>query len=121
MESVQIIFDSDKVSYEDLLEIYWKNIDPEDDKRQFCDKGFQYSSAIFYHNDSQYKLAQISKEALQKKLKISVKTIIQPIKKFYQAEDYHQDYYKRNPIRYKFYRNSCGRDKRLKEIWKNSN
>jgi len=118
IESVQITFNSHKISYEDLLEIYWKNIDPEDDKGQFCDKGFQYSSAIFYHNDSQYKSAKSSKEALQEKLGISVKTIIQPIKIFYQAENYHQDYHKKNPIRYKFYRNGCGRDKRLKEIWK---
>lgn len=117
-EALQVVYDSDKVSYQKLLDVFWKNVDPFDGRGQFCDKGPQYRAAIFTNYKEEKELATKSKNALQKKLKgkATIMTEILPAKKFYAAEDYHQDYYKKNPIRYKFYRHSCGRDKRLEQV-----
>jgi peptide-methionine (S)-S-oxide reductase len=118
-ESVQIIYDPAKVSYEKLLSVFWHNIDPTAKDRQFCDAGHQYRSAIFYHNEEQHRLALQSKEQLEKNkpFKEAIVTEIVPATEFYPAEEYHQHYYKKNPVRYKFYRFSCGRDHRLRELW----
>ncbi|WP_246153005.1 peptide-methionine (S)-S-oxide reductase MsrA [Oryzomonas rubra] len=118
-ESVQIVYDPSRIGYDRLLTVYWHNIDPTVKDRQFCDSGHQYRSAIFYHNEQQRRLAQQSKEALarSKPFREAIVTEITPAGPFYPAEGYHQHYYKKNPIRYKFYRTSCGRDKRLKELW----
>ncbi len=118
-EVVQIIFDPAVISYNKLLDTYWKNIDPTDARGQFCDKGTQYRSEIFYHNDKQRDLAQQSKTDLlaNKPFKGDIVTPISAAKTFYAAETYHQDYYQKNPIRYKYYRYSCGRDKRLEQLW----
>jgi len=118
-ESVQIVFDPTRVTYQRLLEIFWHNIDPFARDRQFCDVGEQYRSAIFTHGEEQMRLAKESKTALEKsgRFKEPIATEIVPASAFYTAEEYHQDYHKKNPIRYKFYRYSCGRDQRLKEIW----
>jgi peptide-methionine (S)-S-oxide reductase len=121
-ESVQIVYNPAKVTYEKLLNVFWHNIDPVAKDRQFCDSGHQYRSAIFYHNEEQHRLALQSKAMLEKTKPFneSVVTEIVPATEFYPAEDYHQHYYKKNPIRYKFYRNRCGRDERLKELWGNA-
>jgi peptide-methionine (S)-S-oxide reductase len=121
-ESIQIVYDPAVVNYEHLLEIFWKNIDPLDPNGQFCDKGAQYRSAIFYHNDEQKKLAEASKKQLEDNCSLpqTIITEIVAASTFYRAEDYHQDYYQKNPIRYKFYRYTCGRDKRLSELWETS-
>jgi peptide-methionine (S)-S-oxide reductase len=118
-ESVQIVFDSTKIPYGKLLDVYWRNIDPTTKDRQFCDTGHQYRSAIFYHTEGQHREALQSKEALEKSkpFKESVVTEIVPAGEFYPAEEYHQHYYKKNPIRYRYYRGGCGRDRRLKELW----
>ncbi len=118
-ESVQIVYDPTKISYEKLLTVYWHNIDPTVKDRQFCDSGHQYRSAIFYHTAEQRRIALQSKEALEKNrpFRGQIVTEIVPAGEFYPAEEYHQHYYKKNPIRYKFYRTSCGRDRRLKELW----
>ncbi len=118
-ESVQIVYDPAKVTYEKLLNVFWHNIDPTAKDRQFCDSGHQYRSAIFYHNEEQHRLALQSKALLEKNktFREPVVTEIVQATEFYPAEDYHQHYYKKNPIRYKFYRTGCGRDRRLKELW----
>jgi peptide-methionine (S)-S-oxide reductase len=120
-ESVRIVYDPSKISYSRLLEVFWHNIDPTALNRQFCDSGNQYRSAIFYHNEMQKKLALESKLSLEKTKPFQgpIVTEITPASEFYPAEEYHQDYYRKNPIRYKYYRYSCGRDKRLKELWGN--
>jgi peptide-methionine (S)-S-oxide reductase len=118
-ESVQIVYDPAKVTYEKLLEVFWHNIDPVAKDRQFCDTGHQYRSAIFYHSEEQHRLALQSKALLEKNktFKEPIATEIVQATEFYPAEEYHQHYYKKNPIRYKYYRTTCGRDKRLKEVW----
>jgi peptide-methionine (S)-S-oxide reductase len=118
-ESVQIVYDPDKLRYELLLDIFWHNIDPTVNNRQFCDEGHQYRSAIFYKNDIQRKLAEASKKALErhKPFRDPIVTEITPAGTFYAAEEYHQHYYKKNPLRYRYYRSGCGRDKRIKELW----
>lgn len=116
-EAVEIEYDDNLVNYGQLLEIFWKNIDPTVQNRQFCDVGNQYRSGIFYHDETQQKLALQSKEKVAKQLKKPIYTQIQPVKEFYRAEEYHQDYYKKNPLLYKYYRYRCGRDQRLTEIW----
>jgi peptide-methionine (S)-S-oxide reductase len=118
-EAVQIVFDPAKTSYSRLLEIFWHNIDPTVSNRQFCDVGNQYRSAVFYQNDDQKRAALQSKAALEKNkpFKGAVVTEITPAGEFYPAEEYHQHYYKKNPLRYNYYRSSCGRDRRLKELW----
>ncbi len=119
LEVVEVTYDPKKISYTRLLEIFWMNIDPYDSKGQFCDKGQQYTSAAYYSNDREKKLFEEFKAQLLKsgKLKGEVFVAHLPAGKFYLAEDYHQDYYKKNPIKYKYYRSSCGRDKRLEVIW----
>jgi peptide-methionine (S)-S-oxide reductase len=118
-ESVQIVFDPKKISYSKLLDIFWHNIDPTAKNRQFCDVGEQYRSAIFYHDPEQKKLAEASRDELQASGRIGrpIVTEIVQAGPFYPAEDYHQDYYKKNPLRYRFYRANCGRDARLEEVW----
>jgi peptide-methionine (S)-S-oxide reductase len=118
-EAVQVVYDPKRISYERLLEVFWRNIDPTVRDQQFCDVGSQYRTGIFVHNDVQKKLAEASKAALMKSrpFKGDVVTEIVPATEFYPAEDYHQDYYLKNPVRYKFYRAGCGRDARLKELW----
>jgi peptide-methionine (S)-S-oxide reductase len=121
-ESVQIVYDPAKISYEKLLEVFWHNIDPTVRDRQFCDTGNQYRTAIFYHNEMQRKLAEESKMNLEKTkpFKGPIVTEITKATTFYPAEEYHQEYYRKNPIRYKFYRYTCGRDNRLRELWGNA-
>jgi len=117
-EAVQVVYDPDKISYEQLLTTFWHNIDPTVKNRQFCDVGSQYRSAIFYHDEAQKKLAEESKAALEQAIfGKALATEIVPAGRFYPAEDYHQDYYMKNPLRYKYYRFSCGRDQRLEQIW----
>lgn len=119
-EAVQIIYDPAKVSYTQLLEIYWRNIDPFNDEGQFCDKGDQYKAVIFYQNEQEKQLAEASVATIKTKFPDQVVvTSIKPAGKFFPAEDYHQNYYLENPRRYKFYRFTCGRDQRLNEIWGN--
>lgn len=118
VEAVQVTYDEDVVSYQALLDIFWVNIDPFDNKGQFCDKGAQYRAKIFTHDSQQQQLAFHSKRQIEQKFKgQTVVTEVKPFTTFYPAEDYHQNYYKNNPIRYKIYRFGCGRDKRLKSIW----
>jgi len=116
VESIQVTYDPTIVGFEKLLEIYWVNVDPTVENKQFCDEGEQYRSEVFYHDDKQKYLAEKSKENLIKH-GIQVKTKIVKATPFYPAEDYHQNYYIKNPIRYNYYRYSCGRDNRLDEIW----
>lgn len=118
-EAVQVIYDPDRIKYEKLLSVFWHNIDPTVKDRQFCDTGNQYRSGIFYNNEEQRRLAQQSKEALEKSktFREPIVTEITKAGEFFPAEEYHQKYYKKNPIRYKYYRTSCGRDRRLKELW----
>ena len=118
-EAVQISYDPARISYSRLLEIFWRNIDPTVRDRQFCDSGNQYRSGIFYHNEEQRRAALQSKAALEKSkpFREAIVTEIVPASTFYPAEEYHQHYYKKNPLRYKYYRSGCGRDKRLKELW----
>jgi peptide-methionine (S)-S-oxide reductase len=118
-EAVQITYDPKIVSYERLLEVFWRNIDPLTANAQFCDSGNQYRAAIFYHDETQKQHAVASKKRVQSRFKQPIVTEIVRVAEFYPAEDYHQDYYKKNPIRYKVYRYGCGRDQRLKELWGN--
>jgi peptide-methionine (S)-S-oxide reductase len=118
LEAMQVTYDPIKVSYEKLLEVFWHNIDPFDDDGQFCDKGDQYKAAIFYQDATQKQLAETSKTEVTKKLSNQhIVTTIKPAGKFFPAEEYHQDYYLKNPLRYKYYRFTCGRDQRLSKIW----
>jgi peptide-methionine (S)-S-oxide reductase len=117
-ESVEIIYDPTKVTYEKLLDYFWHHHDPLAKNRQFCDRGSQYRPAIFYQNEKQRELAEASKKAVQGRFSPRVvQTEITKAGPFYKAEEYHQDYYKKNPLRYKFYRFNCGRDARLEELW----
>jgi peptide-methionine (S)-S-oxide reductase len=117
VEAMQVTYDPKLVSYEKLLEVFWRNVDPLDKGGQFCDRGSTYTTAIFYANEEQKKLAEQSKAAIEKKLGKAIVTAIRPAATFYAAEDYHQDYYQKNPLRYKYYRHSCGRDQRLEQLW----
>jgi peptide-methionine (S)-S-oxide reductase len=116
-ETVQVIYDSTRVSYERLLRVYWHNVDPFDGGGQFCDRGSQYRPAIFAHTAQQRRLAQQSKKTVAAQFTRDIAVQIQPLDAFYSAEQYHQNYYKKNPGRYKNYRRGCGRDARLREIW----
>ena len=118
-ESVEIVYDPSTISYEQLLEVFWMNIDPTTPDQQFADRGRQYRSAIFYHNEAQKRLAEASKARLERsgKFKTPIVTAIAPASNFYPAEEYHQDFYKKNPLRYMFYRFGSGRDHYLKETW----
>jgi len=119
MEAVQVIYEPSKITYRELLDVFWKQIDPTDAGGSFVDRGRQYSSAIFYHDDEQKKLAELSKERLSstKLFEAPVVTGILKFTRFYKAEDYHQDYYKRNPLRYGFYRGRSGRDQFITKVW----
>jgi peptide-methionine (S)-S-oxide reductase len=118
-EAVEILYDPKKISYEKLLGVFWRNVDPTAADHQFCDYGDPYRSEIFHHNDDQKRLAEQSRAAIErsKPFKEPIVTKITPASAFYRAEEYHQDYYKKNPIRYKFYRHNCGRDQWLKKLW----
>jgi peptide-methionine (S)-S-oxide reductase len=118
-EAVEILFDPTKVSYAQLVEKFWRTIDPTTKDRQFCDAGSPYRTAIFTHDAAQAAAAQASLAALEKSkpFKEPIVTQIVPAGPFYVAEDYHQDYYKKNPVRYSYYRTSCGRDARLEQLW----
>jgi len=116
-ESVRVTYDPSKVSYEKLLDVYWRNIDPLAVDRQFCDEGSQYRSAIFYTTREQQTLAEASKQKVQEEFDKPIATQIVAAGRFYPAEEYHQDYYRKNPLRYKFYRLKCGRDQRLQQLW----
>jgi peptide-methionine (S)-S-oxide reductase len=118
-EAVQVIYDPKKVSYEKLLDVFWHNVDPTVKDRQFCDGGNQYRTGIFFHDEAQRKAAEASKAALEKSkpFKEPIVTPVEMAGTFYPAEEYHQDYYKKNPVRYQIYRNGCGRDARLKQLW----
>lgn len=123
-EAVQIEYDPGKVSYARLLEVFWRNIDPVDAGGQFVDRGSQYRSGIYWLNEKQKNLAELSRKTLAKRKQfkgLQIATEIKKAKTFYKAEDYHQDYYKKNPVRYRFYRYNSGRDKRLKELWGKDN
>jgi peptide-methionine (S)-S-oxide reductase len=116
-EVVQVTYDPTVVSYEKLLDVYWRNVDPFDARGQFCDKGDQYRAEIFYHDEHQRRRAEASKAAVEKQLKRPVAVRLSGAVEFYPAEEYHQDYYLKNPTRYKFYRSRCGRDARLESVW----
>ena len=118
-ESVQVVYDPGKISYEKLLDIFWHNVDPLQANAQFCDHGNQYRSAIFYKDPAQQNAAEASKAKLEEepRFKGKIVTEIVPATTFYRAEEYHQDFWKKNPVRYYSYRAGCGRDARLKELW----
>ncbi|MEO8305071.1 MAG: peptide-methionine (S)-S-oxide reductase MsrA [Betaproteobacteria bacterium] len=118
-EAVQVLFDPKKITYEKLLDVFWHNIDPTVKDRQFCDVGTQYRTGIFVYGDAQRAVAEASKVALEKSkpFKEAIVTPIVAATDFWPAEEYHQDYYVKNPIRYGYYRTGCGRDARLKQLW----
>jgi peptide-methionine (S)-S-oxide reductase len=118
-EAVQVTYDPAKVSYEELLEVFWRNVDPLDAGGQFCDRGDQYRTGIFVHDAEQRRRAEASKQALEQsgRFEQPIVTEIVAAGPFYPAEDYHQDYYQKNPVRYNFYRWNCGRDARLEQLW----
>jgi len=117
-EAVRVSYDPAKLRYQQLVDYFWRHIDPAAKDRQFCDAGTQYRSAIYWQNEAERKIAEASRDALLKSGKLpQVFTEIAAASAFYPAEEYHQDYYKKNPIRYAFYRRNCGRDARVHEIW----
>lgn len=117
-EAVQVAYDPARISYEELLEVFWHNIDPTVEDRQFCDRGNQYRTGIFYHDEEQKRLAEASRQEIVDSGRFDqVVTEISALSVFYPAEDYHQDFYKKNPLRYKSYRFGCGRDRRLEQLW----
>ncbi len=118
-EAVAIVFDPEQVSYEQLVEAFWRSVDPTDGGGQFCDRGHSYTTAIYTTSDEQARIANESRTKLVESdaLKKPVITPVETAAEFWPAETYHQDYYMKNPLRYKFYRNSCGRDKQVKKVW----
>ena len=118
-ESIEVTYDPSKVTYESLLDVFWRNVDPTTPNAQFCDHGSQYRTAIFYHNENQKQLIDESRERIDtsKTFPESIVTEIVPASAFYIAEDYHQDFYTKNPIRYKYYKWNCGRTRRLEQLW----
>jgi peptide-methionine (S)-S-oxide reductase len=119
-EVVQVVYDPARISYAELLHVFWRNIDPLAVDRQFCDAGRQYRSAIFYHDEAQRDAARKSLEEIRQRFSEPVATVVAPLQdSFYPAEAYHQDYYLKNPLRYRFYRFNCGRDQRLEVLWGN--
>jgi peptide-methionine (S)-S-oxide reductase len=118
-EAVQVVYDPNKVEYKKLVDVFWKNVDPLDAHGQFCDKGDQYRPAIFTHNDEQKQIAETSKAALAAsgRFKQPIVVAVEPAREFWVAEDYHQDYYLKNPVKYQYYRWGCGRDARLEAVW----
>lgn len=117
LEVVQVVYDPERVGYEKLLDIYWRNVDPFDGAGQFCDRGESYRPAIFVQGEEQERLARQSLRDLQARFEQAIEVTIEPFEAFYAAEDYHQNYYDENPIRYKYYRWRCGRDDRLEQVW----
>jgi peptide-methionine (S)-S-oxide reductase len=119
IEAVRVLYDPSQVDYAKLLDVFWHNVDPLTADGQFCDKGEQYRSAIFFHDAEQRRLAEESKRQLETsgRFQKPIVTELLPAADFYPAEEYHQDYYRKNPVRYRFYRYSCGRDARLAELW----
>ena len=117
-EAVEVVFDPAKVGYQKLLDVFWRNHDPLRKDGQFCDRGAQYRPGVFYHSEEQRRLAEASKAQVQGRFAPRVvQTEITKAGTFTAAEDYHQDYYQKNPIRYRYYRHNCGRDQRLEELW----
>ena len=116
-EAVRVVFDPSRITYEQLLDVFWRNIDPTQDDGQFCDRGTQYRSAIFAANDEQRRLAEASKARVDGRLDDPIVTEIVAAQTFWVAEGYHQDFYRTNPVRYRTYRAGCGRDARLRELW----
>jgi len=118
-ESIEVSYDPAKVSYQKLLDVFWRNVDPITPNAQFCDHGSQYRSAVFYGTDEEQRLSEESKAAIERSKRFSAPIVTQLTKAsaFYQAEDYHQDYYKKNPLRYKYYKYGCGRAQRLEALW----
>jgi peptide-methionine (S)-S-oxide reductase len=118
-ESVEVVYDPAKVSYQKLLEAFWRNVDPITRNAQFCDHGSQYRSAIFYQTDEEKRASDTSKQAIEQSKRFTEPIVTQIVmaSHFYSAEEYHQDFYKKNPVRYKFYKYSCGRAQRLEELW----
>jgi len=119
VEAIEVTYDPAQADYKKLLDIFWRNIDPFDDKGQFCDNGSQYLAGIFFHDNEQEKLAKLSKEEVENRFGKKVATIIKPAVEFYPAEDYHQEFYIKSRERYKNYRSGCGRDRRLEELRRN--
>lgn len=116
-EALQVTYDPQRVSYRELLDVFWHNVDPFDARGQFCDRGSQYRAAIFVADDAQRAAAEASLKELSSRTKQRIATQILPASTFYDAEEYHQDYYRKNPLRYRYYRSTCGRDRRLREVW----
>jgi methionine-S-sulfoxide reductase len=118
-EAVRVTYDPRRVSYAQLLNVFWRSVDPVDSGGQFCDRGPQYTSAIFVANDEERRLAEASKRAIEQsgRLRRPIATAVLTAGPFYPAEPYHQAYYKKNPLRYRFYRSTCGRDRRLRQLW----
>ncbi|MEG6505886.1 peptide-methionine (S)-S-oxide reductase MsrA [Nitratidesulfovibrio sp. 1201_IL3209] len=116
-EALRVTYDPARVAYETLLEVFWRNVDPLDAGGQFCDRGSQYRSAIFVADAEQRRAAEASKKAVEERLGRPVATGIEDAATFWPAEEYHQDYYRKNPIRYAYYRTGCGRDRRLEQVW----
>ena len=119
-EAVRVVYDPAKVDYRALLEVFWRNVDPVDGAGQFCDRGQQYRPAVFVHDEEQGRLAEALKTALAASGRFAPRPIavaVEPARDFYVAEDYHQDYYLKNPVRYRYYRWNCGRDARLEQAW----
>jgi peptide-methionine (S)-S-oxide reductase len=119
LEVMQVLYDPSRISYEELLEVFWPNIDPTDGGGQFCDRGEQYTTAVFYHNEEQRRLAEASLEEVKASTDFAmpIVTDIRPLETFYPAEEYHQDYYIKSSLQYRFYRTACGRDARLDQLW----
>ena len=117
-ETIEIIYDQSLVTYEELVNLFWVNIDPFDQQGQFCDKGYSYRSVVFYQNEDEKKIIEKSKSEIEKKFNSKVVTYIRDFKKFYKAEENHQDYYEKKFINYLLYKKGCGREKRLNNIWK---
>ncbi len=118
-EAVRVVYDPAKVDYRTLLEVFWRNVDPLDAAGQFCDRGHEYRPAVFAHGEEQRRLAEASKAALAAsgRFERPIAVAVEPARDFYVAEDYHQDYYVKNPARYRYYRWNCGRDARLEQVW----
>ena len=117
VEALRVFYDPAKTSYEELLHVFWRNIDPTDGGGQFCDRGPQYRSAVFFEDDTEKDAAHRTIAELEKSMGLSVATEVLKRSEFYPAEEYHQDYYRKNPLRYHFYRQGCGRDRRLRQVW----
>ena len=117
LEAVRVVYDPDVVSYDTLLDVFWKNVDPLDAGGQFCDRGRQYTTAVFVHDDDQRQAAEASRQEVAARFEEAIATEVRPAEEFYAAEEYHQDFYEKSPIRYKTYRAGCGRDRRLDELW----